>query len=205
MFLLKIGLLVMLSFSASATSLWDENDTFNPAVRFRPRIGLGDIILVTVAEKTQSQNNMKTEIKDEHNVNTDVLGKLKQVFRLSHMPEASNLVDRFVDNLQNTSHSSDMKGEGKISSDASLSTAISVFVKQVLPNGNLGVEGTKTVLLNSESHEIKLSGIIRPEDVVNNTIESTKIANAQISLIGDGAMNGTKKPGILQRIYNILF
>jgi flagellar L-ring protein precursor FlgH len=198
-------LLFLLISTINPTSLWDKNDTFNPAMRFRPRIGIGDVILVTVVEKTQSQNNMKTEIKDEHNFETDVLGKLKQVFRLSHLTEASNLVDRFVNNMQTTSHSSDMKGEGKMSSDASLSTAISVFVKQVLPNGNLGVEGTKSVLINSETHQIKISGIIRPEDVVNNTIESTKIANAQIALTGQGAMNGTRKPGLLQRIYNMLF
>ncbi|PCJ19852.1 MAG: hypothetical protein COB02_06615 [Candidatus Cloacimonadota bacterium] len=203
----KKYLILQISFfltsSLFAVSLW-QNST-GIASEFRPVFNVGDIILVKIEETTTANQNTKTEIKDESTSKSDVFGKLKNVLKLSKLGYANTLLNRIAANLQETSHKTNIKGDGKVTSDSTLEAAISVIIKRILPNGNLFIEGDKTVKINSESQIVRLSGIMRPQDIVANSILSNQIANAEIKLIGKGAFDGTRKPSALQRFFNKLF
>jgi flagellar L-ring protein precursor FlgH len=87
-------------------------------------------------------------------------------------------------------------GSGEADQRASLSGAVSVSVVEVLANGNLMVRGEKQVALTEGAEVIQVSGIIRPDDVSpNNTVQSRRLANAQITYRGTGDMANAAKAG----------
>jgi flagellar L-ring protein precursor FlgH len=103
---------------------------------------------------------------------------------------------------------------GGINSDASGSTtrtdnltaSIGVTVTQVLPNGNLVVEGKRKVGMNAETQEITLTGVVRPTDIgSNNAIPSTLVADAQIQYGGRGPVGDKQHDGLISRVFKFLF
>lgn len=76
-------------------------------------------------------------------------------------------------------------------------------VAEVLPNGNLVVRGEKWMTLNRGDEFIRISGIVRPDDISpNNTVVSTRLANAQISYSGTGTLADSQSMGWLARFFN---
>jgi flagellar L-ring protein precursor FlgH len=97
-------------------------------------------------------------------------------------------------------------GKGGTSREGSLIATISARVIKVLDNGNLVIEGSKVVEINEEKEIIKITGTIRPQDVLkNNIIYSSSIADAQITYTGKGVSNTGQRPGLLARILNFIF
>lgn len=103
---------------------------------------------------------------------------------------------------------------GSIGSNASGSTnrtdnltaSIAVTVTQVLPNGNLAIEGKRTVGMNAETQEITLIGVVRPQDIAfDNTIQSPLVADAQIKYGGRGPVGDKQHDGIISRVFKFLF
>jgi len=190
--------------TAYSQSLWNKragNLTTGHIQEYLP----GDILLVTVNEESRSQNNFKSEISDTSTVTTDLLGKLRDILALANVHPLNKLTSRIADNLSNQNQASDMEGEGKMSNDTRLETLITVMVKRVLANGNLFVEGNKSVMVNGEDQKVKLTGVIRPQDIQDNKIDSNLIAEASISVNGKGAYDGIRKPGVFQRLLHVLF
>ena len=98
---------------------------------------------------------------------------------------------------------SDFKGDSKADQSNSLTGDISVNVLRVMSNGNLVIRGEKWLTLNTGKEFIRLTGVIRAEDIDSrNTVESTKIANARIEYSGTGATHGGQGPGWLTRFFN---
>ena len=82
---------------------------------------------------------------------------------------------------------------------------IAARVVKVLDNGNMVVEGRRSVVVNNETQVITLSGVIRPEDVTsNNTILSSQVADAEIQMEGRGVLAEAQSPGILFRFLDWL-
>ena len=103
---------------------------------------------------------------------------------------------------------------GSIGSNASGSTnrtdnltaSIAVTVTQVLPNGNLVIEGKRKVGMNAETQEITLTGVVRPQDIAfDNTIQSPLVADAQIKYGGRGPVGDKQHDGIISRVFKFLF
>jgi flagellar L-ring protein precursor FlgH len=95
----------------------------------------------------------------------------------------------------------DGKGDSKQSNK--LEGDITVMVQRRLPNGNLLVRGQKWITINTGKEFVKVEGIVRPIDVdPDNSIASTKVANAVISYGGTGALANANKPGLLARFFN---
>jgi flagellar L-ring protein precursor FlgH len=97
-------------------------------------------------------------------------------------------------------------GAGSTSRQGTLTATISARVVKVLDNGNLQIEGSKLVEINEEKETIKISGIVRPQDIQqNNMIPSSNIADAQITYSGKGVATTGQRPGFLARAFNWLF
>lgn len=97
-------------------------------------------------------------------------------------------------------------GQGSTTRADNLSAQITVVVKDVLPNGNLVVEGHRAVGMNAETQQLTLSGIVRPVDIApDNTVPSALVADAQIKLTGKGPVGDKQHDGIVTRIFKVLF
>lgn len=97
-------------------------------------------------------------------------------------------------------------GKGGTTREGSLVATISARVIKVLDNGNLVVEGSKIVEINEEKEIIKITGTVRPQDVLkNNIIYSSSIADAEITYAGKGVSNTGQRPGLLARFLNFIF
>ena len=97
------------------------------------------------------------------------------------------------------------KGGGNTSRSGSLSAVMTARVADVLPNGNLVVEGKQEVRVNFEIRELIVAGIVRPEDIESdNTIDSTKIAQARIAYGGRGQLTDVQQPRYGQQVLDVL-
>jgi len=154
---------------------------------------VGDIIAVILSESTQANKNAKTELKKENN------SVLDAVVGLGGTPVTIN-----GNSLQfGVNQNSKFKGDSKADQGNSLTGDISVHVLRVLPNGNLMIRGEKWLTLNNGDEYIRLTGVIRPKDInSNNTIMSTKVANARIQYAGTGSFADANEQGWLTQFFN---
>jgi len=100
----------------------------------------------------------------------------------------------------------DSKGGGTLTRSGQLIASVSVTVDEVLPNGELRVSGEQLIEFNEENQHIKIAGRVRPEDIsAENTVISTRLADAQITYVGDGLLGRQQKPGLITRLFQWLF
>lgn len=153
---------------------------------------VGDIISVILNESTQAQKNAKTEMKKETSAKLDPIigfGGLPVNFKSGAIQFGYN-------------QESDFKGDAKSNQGNSLNGHISVHVLRVLPNGNLMIRGEKWMTLNNGDEYIRLTGIIRAQDISSsNTIISSKIANARIQYAGTGSFADVQEQGWLSKFF----
>jgi len=101
---------------------------------------------------------------------------------------------------------SSFDGAGSSSQSNSLAGDITVTVIERFPNGNLRIRGEKWVTLNQGREFIRLSGIVRPDDIgTDNTIESFRIADPQITYSSKGVLAAANKMGLISRFFNSMF
>jgi flagellar L-ring protein precursor FlgH len=154
---------------------------------------IGDIISVILEENTQAKKNAKTELKKENSTELD------PIIGLGGAPVTIGGESVQFGLNQNTQ----FKGDSKADQGNSLSGNISVHVLKVLPNGNLMIRGEKWITLNNGDEYIRLTGVIRSKDInSNNTILSTKIANARIQYAGTGSFADANEQGWLTKFFN---
>ena len=163
---------------------------------------VGDILTIRLSESNQaakSNNNAVTKKQDAKIANPTILGAKPEFLLPGALPLAA-----VVNNSLETSLSSDNDFSGKADSKQSnsLNGSITVTIADVLPNGNLVVRGEKRLNLNQGNEYIKVSGLVRPVDIgSDNSVPSTKIADATIVYSGDGANADSSKVGWLERFF----
>ena len=102
----------------------------------------------------------------------------------------------FMNGIKMDGSSMSNKGTGAADQQATLTGSVAVSVVEVMPNGNLVLRGEKQLALTEGSEIIQVAGIIRPDDVApNNTVQSRRLANAQIAYRGSGDLANATKAG----------
>ena len=88
----------------------------------------------------------------------------------------------------------------------SLSGTLSATVVRVFPNGNLEIKGQKKLRITEGTEYIRLTGIIRPQDIsTSNSVSSAKIAEAQIEYVGAGILDNASKPGWGSALFRAIY
>lgn len=96
------------------------------------------------------------------------------------------------------------KGEGQTSRSEKITLVMAVVVTNVLPNGNMVVQGSQEVRVNYESRILTVAGIVRPRDIEqDNSISYDKIAEARISYGGRGRITEVQQPGYVQQLMDL--
>ena len=106
--------------------------------------------------------------------------------------------------ILSTDSTTTMDGKGSVNRSEALTTNVAALVTQVLPNGNLVVEGRQEIRVNFEIRELIVAGIVRPEDIQSdNTIDSTKIAQARIAYGGRGQISDVQQMRYGNQVLNV--
>jgi flagellar L-ring protein FlgH len=161
----------------------------------------GDIITIVISEVASASKEAKTDTKRGSTINAGIpnfmgletVGLLK-----NNIGDLSKLINASVD--------SEFQGSGSTSRKENLYATISARVVDVIPNGNLMIEGRRNVKVNNEEQEIVLEGIVRPRDIAaDNTVNSIYVADAKIRYSGRGIISDRQSPGWLMNIVDKLW
>ncbi len=160
---------------------------------------VGDIVVVRIEEADQASRDDSTELdrKSSTEIGMPAVGLLGAVAR--KLPDVDPAA------LLGAESEQTFAGGGKIQRKGKLTATLPVRVREVLPNGDLFVEGTKVVMIGHEEQHLYVSGIVRPADIrPDDTVSSTRIAEAEIELVGRGDLTGQQRPGWLSRLVSKL-
>jgi len=155
----------------------------------------GDLLTVIVIESSSASNQASTMLDKED--------QARFTANASYAKDGSR--SAFVP-LFNTDMSNRYEGDASTKRSGEVRATITVRVVDLDEQGNLVIQGSRTVEVNNETQMMVLSGVVRPSDVTAaNTVLSSKIVDAQIAYKGNGVVQQGHRPGWLVRLINWLF
>ncbi len=175
----------------SPGSLWSGPAAFTDISADLRASRLDDLVTILVNEQASALSTGTTKTQRQSSANaaiTSAAGQLNAAGALA--------------NLVQTTKNQQLDGEGTTSRQTTLSTTLAARVTDVLPNGYLVIEGSKSVLVNSENQTVTVRGVVRPIDLTNgNVVLSDNIAQMELKINGRGVVNDAiHRPNILYRI-----
>ena len=162
---------------------------------------INDVINIVIDEKATAERGTSTETKKDDKYETsmdEVLGLIKELeSRHPNFDGAKAL---------SLSAQAGFKGEGKTSRNDRLQATVPAMVRKVLPNGSLFIEGHRAILVNNEENHFYISGVIRRIDIdQDNTVLSSRIADAQIEFTGRGSLTRGSEKGWFSTILDYVW
>jgi len=160
---------------------------------------VGDILTVVVSESASQSSSQKKNTSRESRVDASVSQFL--------FPASVSSFGTYKGATPGIKFggSTDFSGGGQVSNSQTINARAAVLVTDVLPNGNLVIEGARRMTFSGETQHIVLHGVVRAADVSpENTVLSSNIANARVEFITDGDLTDSRKKGWLTKLYDKL-
>ena len=187
-------------YKQGANSLWSQGSS--GFFKDQRASKVGDIITVKISAKDNAL--MENEMEQNRDNNRDSMG-IGSVFGYEKylgkvFPDTVS-----KDGLIDITSNREIAGDGKIDRKESIDVTMAAVVTQVLPNGNLVIEGTQEIRVSYEVRQLMMKGIVRRADISsNNTIESDKIAELRVSYGGQGVISDVQQPRYGRQIIDIV-
>lgn len=176
---------------AQVGSLWQQSSARSNMFADKTAHQVGDIVTVIIQESAEISASKAADTNKSSNVSDTI----------------SQLLNATVEKLPGFGWdaSSDFTGGGNISDSQSAESQLSLLVVDRLPNGNLVIEGMRRVTMANEINYAVVRGYIRPKDISsNNTILSSRIADAQVDFIAEGSLTEAQRKGWLSRFHDFI-
>lgn len=175
------------------TNLYDDRKAYR----------VGDIITITLSEKTQASKSAGSKMAKDSSANIGLTSLFGGGVSVDNPDSDLNPLDAAKLSLDAAySGSRETEGDSAADQSNSLSGSITVTVAEVLPNGILSVRGEKWLTLNTGDELVRIAGLIRSDDIAtDNTVSSTRVANARITYSGTGAFADASQPGWFDRFF----
>jgi flagellar L-ring protein precursor FlgH len=152
---------------------------------------IGDILTVRLEETTQGEKKARTRANKIASNSITIPG-IRQGGIQGH--------------VVNTASNQQFNGDGESNEQNKLRGTVSVTVIRVLSNGNLVIQGESWLTINQGREYIRLTGIVRPDDIEpNNMISSQRVADARIAYSGNGQVSNVSRGGVLTQLMNKFF
>ncbi len=198
---LIFSIIVIVSASnIQADSLWDQSTIDSFYTSKSRSVSIGDIITVRISEASSAVHEASTSTKKKSKLGTDLLSAWDQVANLLGNENIRKQHELSIEGED------EYNGLGQTSRKSRVRAVVSAVVTEILESGNLFIVGEHRVKINDEVETIRISGIIRPEDIqANNDIYSHQLAKAQVSVHGRGIVGSKQTPGFLTKLLNWLF
>jgi len=202
-----LGLALILALAAvrmpaatASGSLWPAaGQPARSLVADRKAAVTGDILTIVIAESAVAQSSQNKQSNRESSIED-------AVERFLFSAAASGL-GTHKGELPSTSilGKSGYSGGGAVNNSQSISSRAAVLVSDVLPNGNLVIEGVRVVTFSGETQYVVLHGLVRRDDIArDNTVLSTNIAEARVEFHSEGSLTEAQKRGWLAKVYEKL-
>lgn len=162
---------------------------------------MGDMLVIRIDERDSASRDASSKLQKKSDTNYAVPSAFGLMAALqAKYPDLdpAKLFSQTADN--------NFDGSGKLARKGSLSATLPVRIRKVLGNGDLFVEGTKVVLVGQEEHHIYVSGIVRRADIAaDNSVPSSRVAEAEIEYTGRGDVSDQQRQGWLNRLMGKLW
>ncbi len=187
--------LLTTTLTLQAQSLW-KADSSKAIIADKRASAVGDLVTILVQENNTASKDNTTSTAKKSSIDASIA-------KFLYSPAASGLLTK---NGQfpalNLTASQDFDGGGKISNSEKITAKITVRVMDVLPNGNLVLEGRRSTSFAGETQEAVLRGVVRVEDIApNNTLYSYNIADATIKYVSTGTITDNQRKGWFTRVW----
>jgi flagellar L-ring protein precursor FlgH len=190
------ALLLLAAPAAQAGSLWPSTGAVERGMYAdRKAARTGDILTIVVVESVTSSNSQSTKSTRDSAV-TDGISSFFFPGLGTHKGALPNLT---------LAGKAAYGGGGDITNSQSVASRAAVLVTDVMPNGNLVIEGVRMVTFSGETQYVVLHGLVRLDDIASdNTIQSSNIADARVEFISEGKLTDAQKRGWLTSLYERL-
>lgn len=163
---------------------------------------VGDILTVVIEISDEAKLDNKTTRNRTADESAGLDNLLGYESRINDIFDG----DAIPSQLANANSDSSSSGDGKVERGEDIKLRMAAVITQVLPNGNLVLQGSQQVRVNFEMRNLNVRGIIRPEDITAiNEVPYDKIAEARIAYGGEGTISDVQQPRYGQQIFDILF
>jgi flagellar L-ring protein FlgH len=181
-------------------SLWQEENGRAYLYEDLRAMRVGDILTIKIVEKHAGSKSADTSAERQSTLNHSLSGSAIGYVGIPGVRLGGEAMRGMG---INANASNKFGGKGATNREDTLTGTISTIVTEVLPNGDLRVEGKREVTVNSETQLMTISGIVRRVDVdTKNTVLSSAIADAKIEYSGLGVVDDVQRPGWLVRVFD---
>jgi len=187
-----------------ADSIWDRRDPrYANLFQDNRARNIGDLIIVTIIESTTA-NDTEQRANDKVNVATGTItsaGDSSGTFGAGPVARSGTLNFNFANNLRRR-----FNGSAQLSTTRTFTDRLGATVVDILPNGNLVIEGFRSRVVAGEERVLRITGIVRPADIaVGNIVPSSALANAKLSYLGRGPESRSVNQNYFGRAVNALW